>query len=877
MSAQGTKTPWWVALGLVLVMLVNLGSNLYWLDQNVVQIGRDASGHLERTAQIATLLETITPQTLFQALTFTDYRPPALYLAAQPFYGLLGRTMDSAQLTNVLLMTAILALTYLLASQVVSQVAALLATAVTAFLPMLMGMSRLYYTENFLTTVLLLNLLALVKSGDFQRRGWALVWGVALGLALLVKWTAPIYILLPTLFVLRDTLRTTAEKGTASVPGTDQQPAGHRKQQLVSAWHAGWRNGAGSVISGPKLLLAVGGALLIAAFVYLPNQTTMQEFFLGDWIAVGWVIVWTFFFYSYAQPRSAINNLLTAIWFGVALASFWYLPRIDFLNRLNDVAFGTDRGTQEAFDLWRLTNYTRYFLYLGREHLGLLPALLILPAGLLPWLGRAREWRNARTGIVLLWGVLLSTYLFLTPLAQATERNLTPILPVLAILLADALRAYPRWLGMTFGVAWVGVLALQFGLYTFDAARPFQQNTAALWAKSEYLVQPASGVTDPGYAIAPDVFATILANSPYRSKGFGLLGEEGKTEVFTTEKPVTLGMLIDSWEIHRGSFRYLIAEQRLPIELMALTEASSRGWSELMQNQWVLLKEGDNSQVAAPGQALLQRIGDSDPLFSQLYQEVKRYPLPSGETAVLYYRPIGSPRPQDFPVLLIETAKIADALNAWWQPGATLFFSDADVATWVGIHDLVADHMLIPQAPGDNAENLLADATGPIFAVTRYDTPQVHDYLSATSDFVQGTGDGEFKLALFWRGTEALTTMPVAADWGDVQITEVRALAPTVVGSVLPVEMMATGQTDGTRKVSVRLVDESGAVVAQADTALTDRMRVMLFAPQAKSAGAYTIAAVLYDPNTLQPFLDRQQQELVPLTPIQLQARSESQ
>ena len=125
MSVQQAKAPWWVALGLVLVMLVNLGGNLYWLDQNVVQIGRDASGHLERTAQIATLLETITPQTLFQALTFTDYRPPALYLAAQPFYGLLGRTMDSAQLTNVLLMTAILALTYLLASQVVSPAAAL--------------------------------------------------------------------------------------------------------------------------------------------------------------------------------------------------------------------------------------------------------------------------------------------------------------------------------------------------------------------------------------------------------------------------------------------------------------------------------------------------------------------------------------------------------------------------------------------------------------------------------------------------------------------------------------------------------------------------------------------------------------------------------
>lgn len=852
MSAQGTKTPWWVVLGLVLVMLVNLGSNLYWLDQNVVQIGRDASGHLERTAQIATLLETITPQTLFQALTFTDYRPPALYLAAQPFYGLLGRTMDSAQLTNVLLMTAILALTYLLANQVVSPVAALLATAVTAFLPILMGMSRLYYTENFLTTVLLLNLLALVKSGGFQRRGWALVWGITLGLALLVKWTAPIYIVLPTLFVLRDAIRTLVENVKAKWLSTN---IAREAARVV------WEHGS---ITWSKLLLAVAMAIMLAALVYLPNQATIREFLLGDWIAVGWVILWTLFFYSYAQPRSVINNLLTAIWLGVALASFWYLPRIDFLTRLNDVAFGTDRGTQEAFALWRLTNYTRYFLYLGREHLGLLPALLILPAGLLPWLGRAREWRKARTGIVLLWGVLLSTYLFLTPLAQATERNLTPILPILAILLADALRAYPRWLGMTFGVAWVGVLALQFGLYTFDAARPFQQNTAALWAKSEYLVQPASGVTDPGYAIAPDVFATILETT---EKHGGL----------SNGKLVTLGMLIDSWEIHRGSFRYLIAEQRLPIELMALTEASSRGWSELMQNQWVLLKEGDNSQVAAPGQALLQRISDNDPLFTPLYQEVKRYPLPSGEKAILYYRPVGSPRPQDFPVLLIETAKIADALNAWWQPGATLFFSDADVATWVGIHDLVADHMLIPQAPGDNAENLLADATGPIFAVTRYDTQQVHDYLSATSDYVQGAGDGEFKLALLWRGTEALTTMPVAADWGDAQITEVRALVPAVIGSVLPIEMKATGQTDGTRKVSVRLVDESGNVVAQADTALTDQMRVMLFAPQAKSAGAYTIAAVLYDPNTLQPFLDRQQQELVPLTAMQLQARSESQ
>lgn len=832
MRAQPRKVPWWAGLGVILLILVNVSGHLYWLNRNVVLIGRDASGHLERTAQIAHLLTHITPQTLFQALTFTDYRPPALYLVAQPFYAWFGPSIDSAQLTNVFLMALILLLTYALAVQMVSPAVALLATAMTAFFPILMGMSRLYYTENFLTAVVLLNLLALVQGQGFRRRGWALVWGVTLGLALLVKWTAPIYILLPTLWVLRDELRVCWAQRTA------------------------WR--AGISLAWPKLLLALGLATVLALLVYWPNQATIREFLLGDWIVVGWVIVLTLVFYNYLQPRTVLNNGWTALWLGVALASFWYLPRIDFLTRLNDVAFGTDRGTQDAFDPWRLTNYTRYLLFLGREHLGLLAAVLILPAGLLPWLGRLRGWAQARPGSVLLWSVLLSTYLCLTPLAQATERNLTPILPILAILLADGLRAYPRWLAASLGVLWVGVLAVQVGLYTFDQAAELQQRTAWLWAKSEYLVQPASGVTAPGYWIAPDVLATILKTTE----------EHGGQPA---GKPVTLGMLIDSWEIHRGAFRYLIAEQQLPIELMALTEASSRGWSELLANQWVLLKDGDNRQVAAPGQALLQRIAQGDPLFTALYQPVKRYPLPQAETATLYYRAVGAPRPQDFPVLLIETAKIAEALNAWWRPGATVFISDRDVATWVGIHDLVADRILIPQTPEENAATMLADATGMILAVTRYDTPQVHEYLDATSDYVQQVGDGEFKLALFWRGTAPLTAQPVTADWGDVQITTLQTAASPVAGAVLPVELTATGQTDGSRKVSVRLMDGNGAVVAQADTALTPQMRVMLFAPQAKTAGDYTLAAVIYDPNTLQPFPNTQQQELVTLATIQMQ------
>ncbi len=207
LQRQSSQRPWTIASGVLLLIGVTVSAHLYWIAQNVVLIGRDASGHLERTAQIATLLTNITPQTLFAALTYHDYRPPALYLAAQPFYGLLGHSMDSAQWTNVFFMAVILGLTYALAVRIVSPIIALLAVSITAFLPMLMAMSRLYYMENFLTAVILFNLLALVRSENFQRRGWSLWWGVSLGLALLVKWTAPIYIILPTLFVLRAELR----------------------------------------------------------------------------------------------------------------------------------------------------------------------------------------------------------------------------------------------------------------------------------------------------------------------------------------------------------------------------------------------------------------------------------------------------------------------------------------------------------------------------------------------------------------------------------------------------------------------------------------------------------------------------------------------
>jgi hypothetical protein len=81
----------------------------------------------------------------------------------------------------------------------------------------------------------------------------------------------------------------------------------------------------------------------------------------------------------------------------------------------------------------------------------------------------------------------------------------------------------------------------------------------------------------------------------------------------------------------------------------------------------------------------------------------------------------GPRQPREYPVILIETAPVAEALNAWWSPGATLVFGDRDVAVWTAVHGLAADRVLMPGWDGAGYPTPLADLTGTIFVISRYD------------------------------------------------------------------------------------------------------------------------------------------------------------
>ncbi|MFO7632685.1 MAG: glycosyltransferase family 39 protein [Caldilinea sp.] len=656
---------------LLLIILLSTLASLHWISVNTGLIGRDPPGHLATSIVVARILESGSVQAFFQAITIDEFRPPLLYLLTQPAYALFGRDTDVALLPNIALFAVILWFTFLLSRRMSGDWVAIFAVALLSLLPMAVAMTRLYYMENSLTAALLIALYALLRSESFEQRGWTIVFGVALGFALLAKWTAPVYLALPVLYVLW--------RGEFWAS----------QRCALGALRPQWR---------PALAALIIGALL-ALLWYLPNRDIAIEHSAGfaDWLPVLWTLLGAACVYALLVGRGQVGNFWTAVLVAFAIASLWYFPRLAVVNTLTDVAFGTDRGTNAPPDYLHPDTYLRYFRFWIVDHMGALATLVIAPLALLGWVLHWRRERRVRP-VVMIYGLaVVGSWAVFTLLTQSDPRNLVPLLPLIAILLAESLRAYPRKIAVGIGALWIGVLLFQWSLITFDRMAAVAAHTPELWVSGDYTVPPATGSTDPGYWIWPDVLATI--GNP-----------EGDAE--------SLGMLIDTWDMHRGELRYLVMLDNLNVAVNALTELEKSGWGDALTNRWILLKDGDNREVAPPGQALLARIAQGDDLFDQLYTPVKQYPLPNGDTATLYERD-GPRQPRSYPVILIETSPVADALNQWWSPHATLVFGDRDVAVWLAVHDLKADQMLMPEREGGDYPTPLDSLTDTIFVVSR--------------------------------------------------------------------------------------------------------------------------------------------------------------
>ncbi len=119
----------------------------------------------------------------------------------------------------------------------------------------------------------------------------------------------------------------------------------------------------------------------------------------------------------------------------------------------------------------------------------------------------------------------------------------------------------------------------------------------------------------------------------------------------------------------------------------------------------------------------------------------------------------------------------------------------------------------------------------------------------------------------------AARTIPLDADWGVVRLLGADLPPRVAAGEPFLLGLSAAGQVDGSLKISTRVLDAAGTLVAQADTDLTETLQVELMLADDIVPGDYRIWVVVYDPVTLAPLPDQVGNFETELTQLMVSAR----
>jgi 4-amino-4-deoxy-L-arabinose transferase-like glycosyltransferase len=784
-------------------------SILYWLDLNVVPYGRDAGGHLATSLAYRPLLESPSAKTLFEVLLVNGYRPPILYLSTLPFYALFGANFDSAGYANVVWLVLTVLGCYALGRHIAGHWVGVLGATFYLMFPFVHGVARLFYFETGLAAFVVWNMVALLKSNQWTHRGWSIVWGVTLGLGMLTKWTLPATVGLPILYVM---WQASKERGTWD-------------KVTLSVWNTG------------HFVLSMGIGVVGSILFLLPNHQSLSSTVAGFWLYPLFAITWGLTLFIATRLPGRWINLATGVFVALSVMAIWYYLQPGFVLNFVDAAYLTAEGRDEPLDLSNPRTYVYYLHYLFTQLLGPFMALIILPLVLFPlWSVVRRPYRTEeldKDGIVLLWLGIIGTYGAFTVASYNSERSMLVLLVPLAVLAGVSLsfllkglvlNRYGKWVGRVVFVLVLGVGLVQWAVITLPSFATLWES-APLWvAKGEFLQHPTAGATDPRYWIAPDVLARITP---------------------TDGEPTSFGMLVNSEGIHRGPYRYLIAANDFSVELMPLTERDNT-WGDVFENEWILVKNGVNSDVESGGLFSIDQILGGNSYFDLLYEKIAEYPLPGNETAMLYYRDTGPAFPATVPEWQQTTLPIAQAINAGWSETAQLLLPDADVATWLATETITATHVAwIEGIPPD-------PTASPLFVVVtpNQDPRPVFDqvfYPASTLQTERAT------LVIYGQPQSPLEVIPVQAEWETFALTSLQSWQNVTKGDVLPIEVTIAGEIPTNHNISLRLLNDSGEVVGQVDRPLTEKIRAGIQVRPNLPPAQYEVVLLVYDVTTFAP------------------------
>ena len=785
-GTRPSRTGWKVGALLSLLILFHLGNNWLWRTNNQVVYGFDRMYHqVTSLAYYDILRQGVTARNLFAALTWSDYYPPLVHLIAAAFYGVFGVSMDVAALSNSLYLVALLLAVYAVGRRLGGPWVGLLAAFIVSMLPIVFSMSRYLYIDFALTAFVAVNISLLLASERFRRKGISLLYGLSLGLGLLTKWTFAAFVAAPLLAAL-------ASRDLWRDVGRVLHPASWQRGRLLAAGLLG---------------------LALTALWFLPNVQATAALPLGyALVPLSWLIWSATLYFALGDGADRGGNLLAALGLGLALASAWYLTKINFLEGFWLNAYGKPTG--------RSWGFSRYLEFLFREHFSpLMIGVLLLALAGLAW----RRWQ--RTGslrsflalgldgwALALWAVV-PFVIFSSRVSIVHSRYIMPLLPplglVIALWLGQVVR--PRRLRAVLIGAVCVFLLFQFAALSFDALDGWQAQVPLL-ARGLSIQLPSSGRTDSGYWVAPDV---LQYATDHRDRD-----------------PARLGILVNEPQVNSKHFIYLTYAEypHVHVNELATLGRAQPAYPRLFEQDFVLLLDPAPDYPRRPDtvETTERLLSQPDDTFHRAFEWATAYPLPDGRQLRLYRRryPPQEDNLNDYQSLMADlgaAARSGDILLAMppQQVYALARYGDGS----------------LPIYPLDRAWPAELDAlTGQasrLWLALGPDAPEGDILLRWLAEHAYRAADawyGPVQLFLYGPADKAGgRQQPTEVSWENgITLTGVRFVDSTVQpGDVLRLDLtwQSKGATVERYKIFLHLLDAGGRVVAQRDSEPLDGLR----------------------------------------------------
>lgn len=866
--------------GLVVALLTLLfgAVNWHWLQANVVTYGWDRMDHLITSLAYNNIFQTVSPSSFFEALAFADYYPPLVHFGMVAAYKIFGVNEDIATMTNVVYLALLLGATWYVAKRVEGVGVATLATLIIGTFPMIYIMSRYLYLDFALTAMVAVSLALLLATDRFTRRVPSLLFGLALGLSFLVKWTAAAFLAAPLLYV-----------GWQSgiLIGLVRHPSVLRPnvRRLLIAFGisavmmGGWLWSARASVATNPLgwwLLPLFG-VLFGGVVYAVTGRGTQEAengkqkaesgnggFTPTTIEDGAVNN------TLSSLRPRIVNALSAGVVGAFVMALWYAVNTEFIAGFFYTAYGREEGQFLAFD--------KYFYEVVTEQLGpfyaIVLGVVVLIGGLrlifayrtqqqtnpLPLSakgehdGRPQGFPSQNSNdtfwVLLLWAVV-PYIIFSAGVSLAHSRFLMPFLPPLAVAIAAGIWRIRNSVIKVGAIIIVLVVAVgQFAILSFDSLATWRDrfvvNTPAgavnLLAQGFFIQYSATGDTDPSYAIAPDILE--IAEQERVAQG---------------REYINLGVLVNSHQLHEKHFLYQIYIHYPNVLLREL----ARNWSErpayaqIFEMDYVLVSDTHSYRTSPESQAVIQSLlYDESDLFNQAFRPIREWSFLSGEQVTLYERRFEPTTPGP---VVEDYQALVQAIGGELGEGDGVVLVAPDQAYMVGLtFPYGTGAKYLPLTPTDSLANA-TEGLERLFLIS-HNAAQI----DPDGTIEAWLRDNAIAGGDHWLNGVRLTpfirtmlpdepTATVNAVWENGTVLE--GVATQWSDHAVTARLFWNVSDTAPQKVSLQLLGSDGTLIAQQDADLANGAQSFaLLLPRSGGAGAYRLMVALYDPTTIERY-----------------------